>query len=75
MSYLEEAAGLLRKATTDNERRHDTSYSSGKGALHESRLELARRFAELAAIEKGLLPVELARVAAEQLATATRRTN
>ncbi|MER6605951.1 hypothetical protein ABT282_08545 [Streptomyces sp. NPDC000927] len=46
--YLEEAAGILRKAEEAN------SYG-----MHEERIDIARGFATLAAIDKGLLPIEL----------------
>ncbi|MBL3805589.1 MULTISPECIES: hypothetical protein [Streptomyces] len=49
-SYLEEAASLLRKAAATNEE----SLPS-----HERRCEIARDFAMLAAIDRGLLPASL----------------
>jgi len=48
--YLEEAAGLLRKAANDNER---DNYPS-----EATRLRLANEFAKLAMIEKGLSPFQ-----------------
>ncbi|MGI8309423.1 hypothetical protein [Saccharopolyspora hattusasensis] len=50
--YLEEAAALIRKAAEDDEHMC--------GGTTKVRLECAQRFAELAAIEKGLLPDRLA---------------
>ncbi|MGI8308055.1 hypothetical protein [Saccharopolyspora hattusasensis] len=54
--YLEEAAGLLRKAAEDNERKNQR-YDR---LLCENRVTYAQAFAELAAIDKGLLPDRLA---------------
>lgn len=54
--YLEEAAELVRKAAKGNEVRN----SPYPVLLDRGRLECARQFAMLAAIDKGLLPVELA---------------
>lgn len=48
--YLEEAAALLRKAAEANEKNLSP---------HARRVELAREFGVLAAIDKGLLPAEL----------------
>ncbi|MCY0931183.1 hypothetical protein OTB20_34380 [Streptomyces sp. H27-H1] len=53
--YLEEAAALLRKSVETNEREHAKWPSS----LTEGRERIAREFATLAAIDKGLLPAEI----------------
>ncbi|MCX4871098.1 MULTISPECIES: hypothetical protein [unclassified Streptomyces] len=47
--YLEEAAAVLRKADQDN-----STYFQ-----HEKAMDVARGFSMLAAVDKGLLPVEL----------------
>jgi hypothetical protein len=60
--YLEEAAGLLRKAAETNE----AKYRDYKGVLNEGRERIAMKFAQLAAIEKGLLPTDLAQDIAEE---------
>ncbi|WP_165906225.1 hypothetical protein [Streptomyces sp. Z26] len=53
--YLEDAAALLRKCVEENER-----LNRGLGCnLMNGRERLAREFAMLAAIDKGLLPAEL----------------
>lgn len=52
--YLEEAAAQVRKTVTEAEQR------SVLGVSPERRLEFARSFAMLAAIDKGLLPQEVA---------------
>lgn len=55
--YLEEAAALLRKAAQTNEgvnARFDPS-------LNKGRERIARLFAELAAIELGVIPASLAK--------------
>lgn len=52
MSYLEEAANLLRKAVATNEANNGRYLST----LNSNRVELAREFAGLAAIEKGVVP-------------------
>lgn len=57
-NYLEEAAALLRKAAETNERVNCDRLASKR--LDENRLKYAQGFAELAAIEKGLLPDRLA---------------
>jgi hypothetical protein len=55
--YLEEAASLLRKASTEHERHYaDGLYVS---SANEGRERIARGFAALAAIDKGLLPAEI----------------
>jgi hypothetical protein len=53
--YLEEAAELLRKASKVNEE-DNADYPSLRIEGHE---RIAREFAVLAAIDKGLLPVEI----------------
>jgi hypothetical protein len=53
--YLEEAADLLRKSAQTNER-NNANYPS---LLGEGRERIARHFATLAAIDKGLLPAEI----------------
>lgn len=52
--YLEEAAALLRKAEADAQKTYCGGYQLG-----EARERIARGFATLAAIDKGLLPAEL----------------
>jgi hypothetical protein len=54
--YLEEAAELLRRSSTANEQKHATYPAS----LEQGRERIAREFATLAAIDKGLLPAEIA---------------
>ncbi|MFE7664766.1 hypothetical protein [Streptomyces celluloflavus] len=49
--YLEEAANLLRKSAAENDR--DSWPEHGK------RVQIAREFAMLAAIDKGLLPADI----------------
>ncbi|MFD5795626.1 hypothetical protein ACFWIO_19210 [Streptomyces diastatochromogenes] len=53
--YLEEAASLLRKSAQANEQRN-LAYPL---RLEEGRERIAREFATLAAIDKGLLPAEI----------------
>jgi hypothetical protein len=53
--YLEEAAELLRKSAQTNEEDNE-DYPS---LLVEGRERIAREFAVLAAIDKGLLPIEI----------------
>lgn len=53
--YLEEAAVLLRKSAETNERKN-AEYARG---LMEGRERIAKQFAVLAAIDKGMLPAEL----------------
>jgi hypothetical protein len=53
--YLEEAAAILRAASSDLE---DTAKTI-RGNWQPQRVELAREFATLAAIDKGLLPAEI----------------
>jgi uncharacterized phosphosugar-binding protein len=56
--YLEEAAELLRKAAETNERISRT-YADGSGHLNTNRERIAMKFAQLAAIEAGLIPTEM----------------
>ncbi|TSB26120.1 hypothetical protein [Streptomyces benahoarensis] len=53
--YLEEAAALLRKSAQSNEER----YRREGRWLDEGRERIAREFATLAAIDKGLLPADM----------------
>jgi len=61
--YLEEAAELLRKAAKTNEEDNE-DYPS---LLVEGCERLAREFAILAAIDKGLLPIEITEDVIESL--------
>jgi len=63
--YLEEAAALIRKAAEGTEREHARG---GVVFLNARRLEYARAFALLAAIDAGLLPHEMAEVVYGQFA-------
>jgi hypothetical protein len=54
-NYLEEAAALLRKASDENEKTN-RMYAV---TLIQGRERIAGKFAQLAAIEKGLLPESL----------------
>ncbi|WP_031189840.1 MULTISPECIES: hypothetical protein [Streptomyces] len=56
--YLEEAADLLRKAAEAHEETVQKYICSSRQA-NEPRERLAREFATLAAIDKGLLPAEM----------------
>jgi len=62
--YLEEAAELLRKAAKSNEEEHAAKYPR---LLAEGRERLAREFAILGAIDKGLLPIEITEDVIESL--------
>ncbi|WP_438489544.1 hypothetical protein [Streptomyces sp. S186] len=53
--YLEEAADLLRKSAATNEK-ENADYNNG---LMKGRERVAREFATLAAIDKGLLPADV----------------
>lgn len=53
--YLEEAADLLRKAVTE----HEQTYGRSGYQMAEKRERIAREFATLAAIDKGLLPADI----------------
>ncbi|GAA2629808.1 hypothetical protein [Streptomyces axinellae] len=61
--YLEDAAALLRKSAETNEKCYwgaDRGRLAGDDRrLMEGRERIARQFAVLAAIDKGLLPAEL----------------
>lgn len=56
--YLEEAAGELRKARAANERLVDDRFLTRQ--VRDERMRIADGFTRLAAIERGLLPPELA---------------
>ncbi|MFM9589857.1 hypothetical protein ACKI1J_14960 [Streptomyces scabiei] len=60
--YLEEAAEQLRKATAEYEQNcaESTLRRASRDALAEQRERIASGFAALAAIDKGLLPAEIA---------------
>ena len=61
MSYLEEAAALLRRSMDAHEKYHeglDMSKRSNLPKLAQHRQEIAEAFGRLAAIEKGLIPAE-----------------
>ena len=59
--YLDEAAALLRKAAVDNEKeRISSGFSRAFDTIIEGRERIAMKFAQLAAIEKGLVPKEMA---------------
>jgi hypothetical protein len=70
MSYLDEAAALLRKAADTNERRN-TAFGTPRTdrEMNEGRERIAMQFAQLAAIERGLIPAEMV---GEMLAAAVR---
>jgi hypothetical protein len=58
--YLEEAAALLRKAAESNERKtRPSGYERSDREICEGRERIAMKFAQLGAIEQGLLPVEM----------------
>lgn len=57
--YLEEAAGLLRKAATTNEQRNASS--GFEKTLNQGREQIAAQFAVLAAIETGQFTPDMAR--------------
>ncbi|MEV1321936.1 hypothetical protein AB0J14_38310 [Micromonospora arborensis] len=67
--YLAKAAELLGRVSANNER--DNSYPVSQA---QTRLDLANRYAQLGAIQRGQMPVELARVMFEQL-SGTRKEN
>ena len=59
-NYLEVAAALLRKAAETNETKNrDDGYHSTRAALSEGRERIAKKFAQLAAIDRGLIPAEM----------------
>lgn len=66
--YLEEAADLLRKSADTNEKRN-ADYGDG---LMQVRERIARQFAVLAAIDRGLLPAELTETVLDALRKAQR---
>lgn len=59
--YLQEAARLLRKAAEENEKAHrpDSRFPSFQRSLIEGRERIAMKFAELGAIEAGVIPQEM----------------
>jgi hypothetical protein len=60
MDYLAEAAELLRKAASTNEKEYGPAGRvSVARHLNEGRERIAVKFALLAAIEQGLLPAEM----------------
>jgi hypothetical protein len=61
VSYLEEAAALLRKSAEANEKPR-TTYGSERSdrEINEGRERIAMKFAQLGAIEHGVFPTELA---------------
>lgn len=60
MQYLEEAAVLLRKAAEMNENKTGGSgFPRGDREIAAGRERIAMKFAQLAAIEKGLIPAEM----------------
>jgi len=61
--YLEEAAGLLRKSAQANEEQNATY----PALLEQGRERIAREFAILVAIDKGLLPIEITEDVIESL--------
>lgn len=59
--YLEEAAALLRKVAMDNEKTlNQAGYARLRSEINEGRERIAKGFAVLAAIDKGLLPAPAA---------------
>ncbi|WP_069883516.1 hypothetical protein [Streptomyces luteocolor] len=56
--YLEEAAALLRKSAESNEKQNNAK-DYRIDSLMEGRERIARQFATLAAIDKGLLPADI----------------
>lgn len=64
--YLSKAAELLERVSAVNERR--SSYPTQQERV---RLDLAERYAQLGAIQRGQLPASLARVMFEQLSGTT----
>jgi hypothetical protein len=59
MSYLEEAAALLRKSAEANEESNGKGRYASPTALRDGRERIAMKFAQLGAIERGLLPPEM----------------
>jgi len=56
--YLAEAAALLRRAAADNETENGSSPSPAWSA-NPGREQIAMKFAQLAAIERGVIPAEM----------------
>lgn len=56
--FLDEAAALLRLSATDVEQM-PSGYESDKRLKREARERVAMKFAQLAAIDKGLLPPDM----------------
>ncbi|GAB3646032.1 hypothetical protein [Glycomyces tarimensis] len=54
--YLDAAAALVKKAADDNEQR----WGSTPGAAESGRVEFAKLYALLAAVDKGLMPEAVA---------------
>jgi hypothetical protein len=61
--YMEEAAALLRKSAESNEK-NNGPYPR---LLTEGRERIARQFATLAAIDKGLLPADITEAVLQQV--------
>lgn len=61
MAYLEEAADLLRKAAELNEKRTTPGgmFTRTDDEINKGRERIAMKFAQLAAIERGLIPAEM----------------
>lgn len=65
--YLEEAAALLRKAAADNEMTATREgWPRSDSEISEGRERIALKFAQLAAIENGVMPVEMAQMILDQ---------
>lgn len=70
--YLEEAAVLLRKAAEENEKKNrPDGFSITQRDLIAGRERIAMKFAQLGAIEAGVIPAEMARDLAALIATQT----
>lgn len=70
--YLEEAAQLLRKAAAHHEQACQ-KHNFGSATANQVRERIAREFAVLAAIDKGLLPAELTETVLEQIRNEVQR--
>jgi hypothetical protein len=58
--YLEEAAALLRKVAADNEKTDGgPGWSRSQYDINQGRERIAMKFAQLGAIEAGLIPAEM----------------
>lgn len=68
--YLEEAAQILRNASATNEQTI-SKYGDHRNYAAK-RIEIAREFATLAAIDKGLLPAEVTTEVLQALVAKTR---